>query len=161
MTHRDRFAILTGTHDPLPYGSCPLESGSFFQRLAKDATMKTLRIDELGHETQFILVETLVSYDAFIGFERRLMDYALGFTRFFGHGGWKGAKETITIYRVASLSNTQRLALIHYLLDNTGMTDLYVVLPGGMAQGYCYEEVGSIVGKFALHGTRRTGWPEA
>lgn len=98
-----------------------------------------IREDDLGHETQFVLVDSLTSPSARQWFEGAVTNMALGFTRIHALGGWKGQNEAITIYRVASLTNIQRTKLVEYLLANTEMTDLYVVLPGGMAKGYSVE----------------------
>lgn len=98
-----------------------------------------LRIDELGRETQFVLVNNLTSPTAQAVFEGMLTEYALGYTRIRATGGWKGVEEAITIYRVASLTVSMRDVLVKYLLERTAMTDLYVVSPTGVAYGYCYE----------------------
>lgn len=94
---------------------------------------------DLGHETEFVIVAELIDTDALKDFESMVTNMALGFTVYRGIGGWKGVNEDILIYRIASLDNYQRQTLTHFLLHNTGMKDLYVVLPGGMAKGYCLE----------------------
>jgi hypothetical protein len=98
-----------------------------------------LRADALGHETQFNVVHQNTPRDIRLEFEGMLYEYALGFTRIFGVGGWKGSTEGVYVYRIASLSASQRLVLIEFLLDKTSMKDLYVVHPDGIAFGYCYE----------------------
>ena len=99
-----------------------------------------------------------------------------GWTRIFAEGGWKGDREAVWLYKVAGLDNLQRHTIVDYLLHNTGMKDLYVVLPGGMAVGYCLEEIpmtqaerfqanrgwpyqpGCVLDRFV--GTQNLGWPE-
>jgi hypothetical protein len=98
-----------------------------------------LRADALGHETQFNVVHQNTPRDIRLEFEGMLYEYALGFTRIYALGGWKGSTEGVYVYRVASLSPSQRLVLIEFLLDKTSMKDLYVVHPDGIAFGYCYE----------------------
>ena len=98
-----------------------------------------LRVDALGRETQFNVVHQSAPRHVWREFEGMLYEYALGFTRFFSIGGWKGSTEGVYVYRVASLSASQRLVLIEFLLDKTSMKDLYVVHPDGLAYGYCYE----------------------
>jgi hypothetical protein len=145
-----------------------------------------LRVDALGHETQFNVVHQNTPRDIRLEFEGMLYEYALGFTRIYGVGGWKGSTEGVYVYRIASLSASQRLVLIEFLLDKTSMKDLYVVHPDGIAFGYCYENgvltqynadtVPQQVDEFhadgrwkrssvtvdikpPLHGARDTGWP--
>jgi hypothetical protein len=106
--------------------------------------MKQLRIDELGRETQFVLIDDLVRPIVREEFERRLYNYALGFTAIQAIGGWRGRTEAVTIYRVATLTDVQRINLVTLLLTDTAMTDVYVVLPNGNAIGCCYEEPGAV-----------------
>lgn len=135
-----------------------------------------IRVDDLGHETQFILVDHLVPLQVKKDFRQKLFDMALGYTKVMAWGGWRGDEEATWIYKVASLSTSQRNELIEFLLHNTGMKNIYVVLPGGLAQGYSLEhdqkpltqveqfqasrgrpyEPGCILD--TLHGTRDTGW---
>lgn len=135
-----------------------------------------LRIDELGTETQFVICDNLVSAEALAMFQMKLYRMALGFTVIDGQGGWKGTIEPISIYRIASLTSENRLELVRFLLRNTGMKDLYVVI-NGQSVGYCLRQPEppriAIPGtdlqpngyggverrKIALHGTRDTGWP--
>ena len=93
-----------------------------------------IRCDDLGHETQFILCEHDVTPTNKTQFESMLYRVAQGFTLLCGKGGWRGTVEPISVYRVASLTDGQRAILICWLLDNTRMTDVYVILPGGMAK---------------------------
>ena len=128
-----------------------------------------IRCDDLGHETQFILCNRDLPHGCTKAFEALLYNMAQGFTLLYGEGGWRGAVEPINIYRVASLTDEQRAILICWLLDNTRMTDVYVILPGGMAKGYSrttepateqpalYNTAPAFSGK--LHGVRDTGWP--
>ena len=124
----------------------------------------TLRRDELGHETLFHVVTNLISDNVCAEFERRITTYALGYTKYAATGGWKGTEERIHVYRVATLTELQRRDLIEFLLNNTAMQDVYVVLPGGLAVGYCHEELAPPAyhkAREALHGTRDTGWPHS
>jgi hypothetical protein len=48
-------------------------------------------------------------------------------------------REMILVYRVASLPYAQEKILARWLLNHSGITDLYVVRPGGYAVGYSLE----------------------
>jgi hypothetical protein len=145
---------------------------------------KQLRIDELGRETWFILPDEQLPESVRSDFEAILYEDVDGFTLSRGIGGWKGSTEKVLIYRVASLAPSRISGLARFLLDSTTMKDIYIVLPGGHARGYSYEDVPA--GQLApigysihtrnnraaalrglppkdsmpLHGVRRTGWPE-
>jgi hypothetical protein len=103
--------------------------------------MKTYRVDDLGHETVFHLVDDLISRDAFANWHGMLTDMALGYTRYCATGGWGGEEEFITVYRVASLLDSQVADCIIFLLNYTGMKDVYVVHKDGVARGHCLEEI--------------------
>ncbi len=122
----------------------------------------SLRIDDLGHETQFVVVDDLITHNTVQQFEAWLYELALGFTRIKAIGGWRGKTEDITIYRVASLDDTHRTFLAQYLLNHSKMQDVYIIRPDGMAQGYCTEDeyMAPLVNYEydRLHGTRNTGW---
>ena len=112
----------------------------------------TIRVDELGRETVFVIVDDLISVPARYTFEQKLKDVAQGYTKHRAMGGWYLSEndEHITVYRVANLIPQHRDDLITWLLECTRMRDLYVVYPDGIARGHCIEE--------PLHGTRDTGW---
>jgi hypothetical protein len=97
------------------------------------------RIDNLGAETIFHLVDGCVSPECRETFETRLYTAALGFTRSLQTGGWRGAEEPVYVYRVASLSDDATFNLIRWLLDHTAMQDVYVVHSDGVARGHCLE----------------------
>jgi hypothetical protein len=103
--------------------------------------MKTYRVDALGRETVFHLVDDLITIDTFIEWNAMLTDMALGYTRYNAKGGWRGKEELITVYRVASLFDSQVADCIIFLLNNTDMKDVYVVHKDGVARGHCLEEI--------------------
>jgi hypothetical protein len=103
--------------------------------------MKTYRVDRLGRETVFHLVDDLVTIDTFIKWNALLTDMALGYTRYNATGGWRGKEELITVYRVATLDDGMVAACVQFLLHNTDMKDIYVVHEDGVARGHCLEEI--------------------
>lgn len=137
-----------------------------------------MRVDDLGHETKFVIVNDLTPHRVEEAFKQRVTEMALGYTRTVGVGGWKGKEEQITTYAVASLTQHQIETLVDLLLRGSRMKDIYVVMPGGMARGYCAgvaaappptqsERFGQDRGNSApvsmerFHGTRDTGWDNA
>jgi hypothetical protein len=102
--------------------------------------MKTNRVDDLGRETVFNLVDELITIDASTKWNDMLTNMALGYTRYNAIGGWRGKEELITVYRVASLFDSQVVDCIDFLLHNTNMKDVYVVHKDGVARGHCLEE---------------------
>jgi hypothetical protein len=146
---------------------------------------RTLRIDPLGAETQFVIIDDRITAYGRQQWEAKLTELCLGYTKIAAIGGWRGTEEPITIYRVASLDHIARQECIKFLLDAKWspaigklMRDLYVIHPDGQAYGYSYEYDDAaidlprfhgmvetetdtlyreITGK-AFHGTRDTGW---
>jgi hypothetical protein len=102
--------------------------------------MKTYRVDDLGRETAFHLVNNLTPIAIFNEWEAMLTDMVLGYTRSNAWGGWRGKEENVTVYRVASLVDSDVVACIHFLLTSTDMKDVYVVHEDGIARGHCLEE---------------------
>ena len=107
---------------------------------------RKLRIDALGRETQFIVIDDCITNTGRTVFETKLTELALGYTKFAAVGGWRGKEEATTVYRVASLSMPQVIECAELLLDARWspaigriMRDVYVVLPSGEAIGVCYE----------------------
>jgi hypothetical protein len=147
---------------------------------------RTLRIDRLGHETQFVVIDDCITEYGRAHWEAHLTKLALGYTKLAARGGWRGVEEATTIYRVASLTREQAIECAEFLLDARWspaigriMRDVYVILAGGETIGACYEypdfkidlptyhgmvEPVSETDKLyyaltgRLHGTRDTGW---
>lgn len=146
---------------------------------------RTLRIDALGRETQFVIVNHCITNYGRQKWEEYLTALALGYTKIDATGGWRGKEEAITLYRVASLTDAMIRDCVEFLLDAQHspaigrlMTDLYVIYPSGEAYGFCYEYPkatlpaqryhGQTEASFLarqspamrakLHGARDTGW---
>jgi hypothetical protein len=106
---------------------------------------RKLRVDPLGSETLFHIIDANITDTGRKFFEQILTDFALGYTKQSAIGGWRGTEEQITVYRVASLTGAQIQTCIKLLLDARFSPaigrihrDVYVVIDG-RSYGYSYE----------------------
>jgi hypothetical protein len=120
---------------------------------------RTLQIDALGRETQFVVVDANLTDYGRTQWEAHLTALALGYTKLHAIGGWRGIEEPITIYRVASLSAKDRQECIKFLLDARYSPaigklhrDLYVIHDDGQAYGYCYTYDDAAINLPTFHG---------
>jgi hypothetical protein len=148
---------------------------------------RMLRLDYLGSETQFHVVDNCITAYGREQWEALITKMALGYTKIAAVGDWKGTQEAITVYRVASLTGDQINECVTFLLDAKWSPaigrlhrDLYVVWPNGQSMGYSYEygdqtinldhfhgqvsrdsaliERQSPAAQAKYHGARDTGW---
>lgn len=122
---------------------------------------QNLRADDLGGETQFVIVDDCITDYGRERWHAMLTSMALGYTKIAATGGWRGKEEPITIYRVASLNHHQMMACVKFLLDARWspaigrlMRDVYVVRHGH-ARGYSYEYDAAEINLPTFHGVVR------